>query len=102
MTATETQPRLLDASFASDNVAGVSPEILQALSQVNVDAALPYGADPVTAQLRDVIKETFGARAEILPASGLWGRCGSVFDPDCNGQQNTAPGDNYRFSMEGN
>lgn len=67
MTATETQPRLLDASFASDNVAGVSPEILQALSQVNVDAALPYGADPVTAQLRDVIKETFGARAEILP-----------------------------------
>ncbi|WP_345941399.1 beta-eliminating lyase-related protein [Nesterenkonia sp. E16_10] len=67
MTATETQPRLLDASFASDNVAGVSPEILQALSRVNEDAALPYGADPVTAQLREVIKETFGARAEILP-----------------------------------
>ncbi|MBO0596024.1 threonine aldolase [Nesterenkonia sp. E16_7] len=57
----------MDASFASDNVAGVSPEILQALSRVNEDAALPYGADPVTAQLREVIKETFGARAEILP-----------------------------------
>lgn len=67
MTATETQPRLLDASFASDNVAGVSPEILQALSRVNTEAALPYGADPVTAQLREVTKETFGARAEILP-----------------------------------
>ncbi|MCH8561302.1 threonine aldolase family protein [Nesterenkonia sp. DZ6] len=67
MPATETQPRLLDASFASDNVAGVAPEILQALTRVNTDAALPYGADPVTAQLREVIKETFGERAEILP-----------------------------------
>ncbi|MCH8565320.1 beta-eliminating lyase-related protein [Nesterenkonia sp. LB17] len=67
MPATETQPRLLDASFASDNVAGVAPEILQALTRVNADAALPYGADPVTAQLREVIKETFGERAEILP-----------------------------------
>jgi hypothetical protein len=39
------------------------------------------------------------SRAEILPASGLWGRCGSVFDPDCNGVQNTAPGDNYTHRM---
>lgn len=67
MPATETEPRLLDASFASDNVAGVSPEILQALSRVNLDAALPYGADPVTAELREVVKETFGSRAQILP-----------------------------------
>lgn len=39
------------------------------------------------------------SRAEILPASGLWGRCGSVFDPDCNGVQNTSPGDNYSYRM---
>ncbi|MGY1458774.1 MULTISPECIES: hypothetical protein [unclassified Luteimonas] len=39
------------------------------------------------------------SRAEILPGPGLWGRCGSVFDPDCNGVQNTAPGDNYTFRL---
>lgn len=66
MTLTTTHP-VLDASFASDNVAGVSPEILTALGRANADAALPYGADPVTTQLREVIKETFGHKAEILP-----------------------------------
>ncbi|MEN1957155.1 hypothetical protein [Luteimonas changyuni] len=39
------------------------------------------------------------SRDEILPSSGLWGRCGSVFDPDCNGVQNTAPGDNYAHRL---
>ena len=39
------------------------------------------------------------SRDEILPATGMWGRCGSIFDPDCNGQQNTAPGDNYSHRM---
>lgn len=67
MTAIATQARMLDASFASDNVAGVSPEILQALSRVNPDSALPYGADPVSLELRQVTKETFGPEAEIFP-----------------------------------
>ncbi|WP_132998926.1 hypothetical protein [Luteimonas arsenica] len=39
------------------------------------------------------------SRDEILPASGLWGRCGSVFDPDCNGVQNTSPGNEYSYRM---
>ncbi len=26
-----------------------------------------------------------GPRSEIIPATGQWGRCGSVFDADCNG-----------------
>lgn len=34
-------------------------------------------------------------RTEILPATGQWGRCGSTFDPDCNGAMNTGPGDEY-------
>ncbi|WP_369699545.1 low specificity L-threonine aldolase [Nesterenkonia sp. Act20] len=67
MTVTDAPAQVLDASFASDNVAGVSPEILQALSRVNPDSALPYGADPITAELREVTKEIFGPRAEILP-----------------------------------
>ncbi|GAA1143483.1 threonine aldolase family protein [Nesterenkonia lutea] len=64
---TRAQTRLLDPSFASDNVAGVSPEILDALARVNPDSALPYGSDPVTSELREVVKETFGPAAEILP-----------------------------------
>ena len=39
------------------------------------------------------------SRDEILPGTGMWGRCGSVFDPDCNGIQNTAPGDEYTYRM---
>ena len=39
------------------------------------------------------------SRDEILPASGLWGRCGSVFDTNCDGVSNTAPGDNYTYRM---
>ncbi len=34
-------------------------------------------------------------RSEILPVTGQWARCGSTFDPDCNGVMNTGPGDNY-------
>ena len=28
-----------------------------------------------------------GPRSEIVPAAGLWGRCGSIWDPGCDGQQ---------------
>lgn len=31
-----------------------------------------------------------GPRREILPASGQWGRCGSVYDADCNGTRDTS------------
>jgi hypothetical protein len=30
--------------------------------------------------------EFVGPRAEVLPAKGIWGRCGSVFDSDCDGR----------------
>jgi hypothetical protein len=35
-----------------------------------------------------------GPRHEIVPATGQWGRCGSVFDPTCSGQ-NVGPSDDY-------
>ena len=43
-------------------------------------------------------------RSEVIPAAGLWGRCGSVFDPDCDGQQPVSdripPGEDcYRWRM---
>ncbi|WP_150462560.1 threonine aldolase family protein [Nesterenkonia ebinurensis] len=57
----------LDPSFASDNVSGISPEVLEAISAANTGAALPYGADPVSAELTDWAKAEFGPAAEIYP-----------------------------------
>ena len=36
-----------------------------------------------------------GPRSEILPATGQWGRCGSVFDTNCDGVANGSGGDSY-------
>ena len=53
--------------FASDNYAGVHPEILEALSRVNSGHQIAYGEDEVTAQLGEVIREHFGSQAEVFP-----------------------------------
>ncbi|MBJ7575114.1 hypothetical protein [Luteimonas sp. MC1828] len=34
-------------------------------------------------------------RSELVPSAGLWGRCGSTFDTNCDGVMNTGPGDEY-------
>jgi hypothetical protein len=31
-------------------------------------------------------------RPEVTASTGVWQRCGSIFDPDCNGVQNNPPG----------
>jgi hypothetical protein len=31
--------------------------------------------------------DAMGPRSEIIPAKGQWGRCGSIFDPNCDGSQ---------------
>lgn len=38
-----------------------------------------------------------GPRAEVVPATGVWGRCGSIWDTQCTGNQQPAspPGDPY-------
>ncbi|MBK8284369.1 MAG: hypothetical protein IPK97_05520 [Ahniella sp.] len=33
---------------------------------------------------------SLGPRSEIVPATGIWGRCGSIYDPDCNGSENSS------------
>ena len=53
--------------FASDNYAGVHPEILKALSRVNSGHQIAYGEDEVTAQLGQVIREHFGSQADVFP-----------------------------------
>jgi hypothetical protein len=37
--------------------------------------------------------QLLGPRQEVVPALGIWGRCGSIYDPDCDGIQNAPPAD---------
>lgn len=53
--------------FASDNFAGVHPEVLEALATVNRGHQSAYGDDAVTALARDMIRDHFGDSAEFLP-----------------------------------
>lgn len=53
--------------FASDNYAGVHPEVLQALAAANGGHQAAYGADAYTARLREFVVAEFGAAAEVYP-----------------------------------
>jgi hypothetical protein len=35
---------------------------------------------------------SLGPRTEVTAHTGIWQRCGSIFDPDCNGVMNIPPG----------
>ncbi|WP_235079225.1 threonine aldolase family protein [Amycolatopsis orientalis] len=62
--------RLHEASridFASDNCAGVHPEVMAALAEANGGHQPSYGADRYTARLREVIRRQFGPMAEVFP-----------------------------------
>ena len=54
-------------TFASDNWAGVHPEVLAALEEANLGHVSAYGADPYTSRLGDVIQEHFGDGATVHP-----------------------------------
>ncbi|GAA3688592.1 low specificity L-threonine aldolase [Nonomuraea antimicrobica] len=58
-------PRL--RAFASDNYAGVHPEILQAIAAANGGHQIPYGDDVYTEALQEVFQRHFGARARAWP-----------------------------------
>lgn len=47
-------------SFASDNYAGVLPQVMDALHAANTDHARSYGADPITARTIALMREVFG------------------------------------------
>lgn len=51
-------------SFASDNNAGVHPEVLDAIARVNQGHAVGYGDDHETKSLEKKIEEHFGAGAQ--------------------------------------
>jgi threonine aldolase len=53
-------------SFASDNNAGVHPEVLAAIAEANVGHTVGYGDDPFTASAISKFKEHFGAGIEVF------------------------------------
>ncbi len=54
----------------SDNTAPVAPQILAAVTAANTGTALAYGADPVTAQLQDRVREVFEhPTARVFPVT---------------------------------
>ncbi|REE94874.1 threonine aldolase family protein [Thermomonospora umbrina] len=62
--------RLHDPSergFASDNYAGVHPEILSAIAVANEGHQPAYGADVYTARLQEVFQRHFGETARAYP-----------------------------------
>jgi threonine aldolase len=53
--------------FASDNYAGVHPEVLTALADANGGHQISYGEDLYTERLHEVMRVEFGERAEVFP-----------------------------------
>jgi len=53
-------------NFASDNVAGASPRVLQAIMQANAGAAPSYGADPWTQRAETLIAELFEREVSVF------------------------------------
>jgi threonine aldolase len=56
-----------ERGFASDNYAGIHPEILAAMAKVNHGHQPAYGADEVTAELEARMRGHFGDQAQVFP-----------------------------------
>lgn len=91
--------------FASDNYAGVHPEILLALADANDGHQVAYGGDEYTHRLEAVMRQHFGERAETFPVfngtganvTGLtammprWGAVIATKTAHIHGDENGAP-----------
>lgn len=53
-------------SFASDNYAGVLPQMMEALTKANENHARSYGADEITARTRRLCCEIFTPQTEVF------------------------------------
>ncbi len=53
-------------SFASDNYAGILPQVMDALQQANAQHARSYGADDITARTVQLFREVFGADVDVF------------------------------------
>lgn len=53
-------------SFASDNYAGVLPEMMEALQRANIEHARSYGADEITARTTRLFREVFETDCDVF------------------------------------
>ncbi|XZF15262.1 threonine aldolase family protein [Chitinophagaceae bacterium MMS25-I14] len=53
-------------SFASDNYAGVLPQVMQALSAANEEHAISYGADSLSHLVQEKFRSLLGTNADVL------------------------------------
>ena len=53
-------------NFASDNAAGIAPEILAAISRANEGAALAYGRDTWTRRVEERFVQVFAHEAAVF------------------------------------
>ncbi len=56
-------------NFCSDNVSGVSPEIMEAVVAANEGAAMPYGDDEYTQRLSTELQELFETDLIVFPVA---------------------------------
>ena len=56
-------------SFTSDNIAGASPEIIEAILNANVGQALPYGNDETSKRVEALFGELFEHPVQIFPVT---------------------------------
>lgn len=66
----------MPADFRSDNVLGVSPEILEALAVASSGSMPSYGRDAITARLRDRCSDLFECEVDVFPV--LTGTAGNA------------------------
>lgn len=62
--------------FASDNNAGVHPEVMAAIEAANTGHAIAYGDDPVTTRAAEAFERILGDGVEVFPV--LTGTCANV------------------------
>ena len=60
---------MFERVFSSDNTAGVSPEILAAMSEQADGRAVPYGADAVTERVTERLRGVFECDLDVLIVS---------------------------------
>ncbi|MEU0457715.1 low specificity L-threonine aldolase [Streptomyces sp. NPDC006129] len=68
-TAATTRTTPTTRIFSSDNAAGTSPEIVEAMAAVSAGPALPYGADDSTATVRQGLSEIFERDVDVVLVS---------------------------------
>ena len=56
-------------NFCSDNVTGISPEIIAALIAANEGAAMPYGNDEYTRRLQSKFSQLFETEVTVFPVA---------------------------------